>query len=391
MADIHNAIMKTKLVFNRKSRPGKQLIDIYVYIGGDKKIYIPSGLRILPENWDKKKGCIKGLDDEEQMNAFLKSFIADIEKYYFDFLIKGETITLDDIKKRFNLNIQRREVNKEDDFLDFAQTILDQDMRIKIQSKRPQQRTIEELKLLFGKITFKDISVEMVLKFDNHLRELLFAQNTVKRFHKDFKKFINAAIAYDKMRYEKNPYLRFKPQAWKPKTEFLQTAEITAIELADLQNVELFELARDMFLFSCYTGLRFSDLNSLNKNNFDERPGGLILNLNTQKTDTQVFLRLGEMFGRKPEIMARKYLAMQSDHKYIWGRSISNQKYNQILKDIQTAAGVKTLLTSHLGRHTFGTHYAKETNGNLLQTMAAMGLKSFNTAKIYINLSHQLD
>jgi hypothetical protein len=43
-------------------------------------------------------------------------------------------------------------------------------------------------------------------------------------------------------------------------------------------------------------------------------------------------------------------------------------------------------LTIHLARNTFGTLYAKDT-GNLFQVMAAMSIRSYKTAQVYINLA----
>jgi site-specific recombinase XerD len=116
----------------------------------------------------------------------------------------------------------------------------------------------------------------------------------------------------------------------------------------------------------------------------------LVLKFESTKTDTQTFLRLYELFESRPEEIAKNYLSTFSKGKSIWGMSLSNQRYNQLLKDIGGIAGISTPLTAHLSRHTFGTHRAKQT-GNLLITMAEMGIKSFTTAKTYINLAHQLD
>lgn len=378
--------MKIKAVYNRKNRPGKQAVEIYFYINRADRIYLPTEIKIDPNQWDKSRGLIINHPEADILNNIVKQKILELETEYLRAKFDKTKFSTNKFKKA-----NKDASGKADDFISFAKNKLDTDLSIQHQSKRPQYRSLQELKAIFNVLPFEKIDLEAVTKYDNHLRKQGYTHNTIRRFHKDFKKFIRLGISHDLIKAEKNPYLHFKLKSWEAKTEFLQSAEIEAIEKADLQGVELAEIARDMFLFSIYTGLRFGDLHSLTKSDFDERPGGLVLYLKqSEKTGIPIFLRLNELFDGKPEKIARKYLALDNQHKNIWGVYFTNQRYNQTLKAIQQNAGIKTLLTGHLGRHTFGTHLAKQT-GNILFVMGCMGIKQFSTAKIYINIAHQLD
>ena len=62
-----------------------------------------------------------------------------------------------------------------------------------------------------------------------------------------------------------------------------------------------FTLIRDMFLFSCYTGLRFADVCSITHSNIDQDKAGLVLNISAQKTKKQLLLPLYQLHKGKPQ------------------------------------------------------------------------------------------
>jgi site-specific recombinase XerC len=62
---------------------------------------------------------------------------------------------------------------------------------------------------------------------------------------------------------------------------------------------------------------------------------------------------------------------------------------NKVLKEVGLLAGLSKILTTHVGRHTFGTLYAHQ-SGSIFEVMKAMGISKFETAQVYINLSEEL-
>ena len=90
------------LVFNRKGqllKDGTAQIHICAYRNGKRK-YIKTGIRIRPEQWDKKRKRIKSnVPNFMIKNEYLKKSIKEIEQYELDRLVKGESISLDELKK----------------------------------------------------------------------------------------------------------------------------------------------------------------------------------------------------------------------------------------------------------------------------------------------------
>jgi site-specific recombinase XerD len=152
------------------------------------------------------------------------------------------------------------------------------------------------------------------------------------------------------------------------------------------------EYVRDNFCFGCFTGLRFSDISRISKENIK----GDFLEIVTQKTKDFIKIPLNDF-------------AKQIIEKYSGGlpRSISNQKTNDILKEIGEIAelnevvvkrkfkGVKVievcepkhkLLSTHAARRTFVT-LSLEKGMRPETVMSITGHKDYATFKKYIKLT----
>jgi integrase len=100
---------------------------------------------------------------------------------------------------------------------------------------------------------------------------------------------------------------------------------------------------KDLFLFGCYTGLRWSDIQQLSKSNYERREGNDWLIGVQQKTGNNYAIVL------LPE-------AKQILDKWEWNMCrIGIATMNINLKRLACLAGIGRLLTMHMSRHTFAT------------------------------------
>ena len=111
---------------------------------------------------------------------------------------------------------------------------------------------------------------------------------------------------------------------------YLSYDEVGTIYALDLSHEPILELYRDMFVFGCLSGLRFSDYSNLSWN--DMRNG--LLYKKTEKMDTWVVIPLRKEAG---DIFAKHY--KQSPPK------ISNPVFNRYIKIIAKMAGITELVT----------------------------------------------
>lgn len=140
-------------------------------------------------------------------------------------------------------------------------------------------------------------------------------------------------------------------------------------------------VVKDMFLFSCYTGLSYSDMKKLSCKHLETKSDGKRwVVLNRTKTGVRSAIPL---LPQAIQILDRYEPPFFPDHDTPILPIISNQKMNVYLKELAMTCGISKLLTFHLGRHTFSTTVTL-TNGVPIETVSKMlGHSSLKTTQIY--------
>lgn len=139
--------------------------------------------------------------------------------------------------------------------------------------------------------------------------------------------------------------------------------------------------SRDLFLFSCYTGVAFVDLFALSKEHLYRDDSGVAwLKFKRQKTKTLCRVRLF------PEAEAILEAEMSEERTSLFAQ-ISYEAYTTHLKALQLRAGLAQSLTSHVGRHTFATLITLE-RGVPIETVSRMlGHNDIQTTERYASVT----
>jgi integrase len=208
------------------------------------------------------------------------------------------------------------------------------------------------LKFKYGKpdINIKKPDLQFVEEFDAFLHQKNIGLNTIgNKYHKKLKTVFHSAVQKGIINH--NPYALFKIRFEATHRQFLTEPELKKIENADLLGNQSLEKIRDMFLFSCYTGLRFSDAIDLQLNQINEDNGYFSIYRPQNKTGETLSIPL------IPEAVTiiNKYDNIERE---ITGKvfpKISNQKFNLYLKALAQFAKIDKELTHHIARHTCAT------------------------------------
>lgn len=375
------------LVFDRKNKAkssGKGTLEIVVYFTRNTRKHISTRINIKKEEWDAARSKVNSKNQNYiQINSYISSLIANIEAFEIELIQKGSSLTPQKINDFIRTGGARQS------FYQYCHSQLDIS-DIEVSSFNSQKRSIEIFNEFMPGTQFADLEPELIDRFTIFMKGRNYSEGQKWKVHKDIRKFVNRAIRQNLIKPENNPYRFLKNTRPKGKHAYLSFKDIAAIEAADVSELQKLQLAKDMFLFACYTGLRYSDLFQLKGSDFEQRDEGLIIILERMyKVDRRVFLRLYDLFDAKPQNLILPYYNANKAAKYIWGAFISNSDLNLALKALQKTAGIKQSLTVHLARHTFGTLYAYQ-SGSIFDVMKAMGIAKFETAQIYINLSGEL-
>lgn len=227
-----------------------------------------------------------------------------------------------------------------------------------------------------------DINHQFIANFEYFLKTKRECNhNSALKYVNNFKKIIRIALANQWM--DRDPFYNYKVQFETVEREFLNEEEVQKLINKDL-HLDRLKLVRDMFVFSCYTGLAYSDVKKLSSADITKGiDGGKWIRIKRTKTKSLSSIPLLPV---AEEIMER-----YQDHPEVRKGDcilpvLSNQKSNAFLKEIAALCGIKKPLTTHLARHTFATTITL-TNGVPIESVSKMlGHKDLRTTQHYAKI-----
>jgi len=337
----------------------KGLATIYVRISdGGKPTEISLGRRIPPEQWNSKKQCVKGKnEDSRSINSYLqvvKRKLQDAEK---ELLEEGRIRTSLAIKHRY-----LGEDEKYQTLLAIAEYHNDQMEGSLGTDYRPgtyknYKTTLKYLKEFIpyqyrtDDIFLKQLNHKFIADYDYWLKtEKPCTNNGAVKHLQRLKKIVNMAIRNEWLNFD--PFAKHTMTIKKVDPRYLTEDELELIETADL-DLKQHRLVRDVFIFACYTGFSYSDVAKFTPEDIRigiDREKWLF----TYRSKTDIKANV-PLLPKALEIIERykEHKLCVSNEKLL--PVFSNQKINSYLKDIAVKLKIKKKLTFHVARHTFAT------------------------------------
>ena len=363
-------------VFNRQNRitkKGTAQVEICVYMNTKRK-YFNTDVSVKPEYWDNKKKRIKqNAPNAIQLNKQINDLAQRLENYYIERRHTGKPFTLDYLTEC----MQGKDFKY---FTDFVKHEIDNDKSAAHATIVVKRTTLKVLKEFKNNILFDEVNFEFLKDFENHLISKGLGTNTIHKYFKHIRTWQNSAINKDYYELNKYAFRKFKAPTKQTNREYLEPSEIARIEnLKFTTKTEHLQKIKDMFLFACYTGLRFSDISAISKDSIKQRDGGAWLEITMQKTSEQIKLPLYLIHNGKPIQLLEKYT--QPDKKYFFD-DFTNQYVNRALKDISEMAGITKTVTFHTARHTTATFLLYK-GVPITTVQKILGHKKLQTTQIY--------
>lgn len=335
-----------------------QNVSVIVRIGRSYLRKIKTGLSLLPDEWDDVKQAPKS----KQNRMVIEAVVERLKAWERQQHMAGLRVTPESFEK-FN------SVVSADDFIAFYRMALAADKGLVSASYRDQMQTLNLIAEYCPQASINDITRRFVDGFNTFLIQRKYGQNTLKKHHKNLKKYINRAIDYGLMKIElhQHPYRGFKLSAKPSDRTNLSMSQLEAIAALELSGSAA--MVRDVFLFCAATGSRFID---------SQQAGYLIEDGEISWVPVKTQKHTGRV--RVPvDLICRDWVRLPVP-------VMSNAFGNRVLKTIAIDAGIDKPISFHTARHTFLTLVAKKT-GNLFKVMKYAGLRKPDTAMVYIHLA----
>lgn len=200
-----------------------------------------------------------------------------------------------------------------------------------------------------------------------YLRERGAKESSIKQYITMFRAFVRWCIKRGVI--SANPFEGVKIHAEQAKIEYLTIEELRALIAVPTKYG-----VRDMFLFSCFTGLRYSDVSELRWGDVEETNGSTRLRYRQKKTRKFEYVDIN---AQAVALMG----ARRADEERVFA-TISTHTRNYQLRRWVKSAGIRKHITFHCARHTFATMLI--TQGVDIYTVSKLlGHSSVATTQIY--------
>src|SRR5690606_12208286 len=383
--------MKTKITLHFYAKSTKAnangLLPIYVRLTVDgKRLEFSTKKFVEKIKWSNELSKMKGTTEEARsINSYLDLMKAKVLEAQMELLHRNEGLTIENFKRKILGTEERQRM--------LVPIFQDHNNKIKeLVGKEYALGTLERyttslkhtIEFMQWKYNVSDIDITkidhaFITDYEFWLRSVRnCANNTAVKYIKNFNKIIKICLANDWL--DKNPFANYKSKVKEVERVYLTEAEIQSIIEKDFKTERL-SLVRDIFLFSCFTGLAYIDVKNLTKSHISYGiDGEKWIFTYRQKTESASKIPIRPV----TQIIIDNY----SEHPQCLNENrllpiLSNQKMNAYLKEIAGICEINKELTFHIARHTFATTVTLS-NGVPIESVSKMlGHKNLRTTQHY--------
>lgn len=358
------------LLTGKMNKAGRCPIVIRVYLAGKHIHQISIGKRITPAQWNEDKRQVRNNHPQALLiNQLISRQVRELEDKFMKMSLQDVPMTTNRVKS------VAKGLDPGKDFYKW----LDEYVPIHYQGASP--RTLETVGFEISKLkrwrpdlSFNDLDYKFLTEYKAYLIRLGNSDNTIWKAMKFLNTMINAAVKVGGY-IQRSPFNDFNRGTYKqverPYLTLQECDNIKALLPAlpkELQAVGYY------YLFMCYTGLRYTDATT--HFNYDTH----VINeerivMQTEKADTVVNLLLHDRL--------RDVLAFIKHHHL----KMPNKTFNIHLKIIGSMANIRTPLSAHVGRHTFGATLA-DLDVPIEVAQKLLGHRDRKSTEIYYHLKN---
>lgn len=229
-------------------------------------------------------------------------------------------------------------------------------------------------------IPFTALDRSFIDKYDLYLRtERHLSPSTIVLLTTRLSTIVGEAVAAGIITAD--PFAGYEPEHPEWVQKYLTTDELHRLMTTPLRHPTLY-LTRDLFLFSCYTGIPYGDMRLLSDDDLEVAEDGQVW-IKTSRTKTKVDCELPLL--DIPLHILNKYRGLAPKGKLL--PMYHNSTLNKALKQIAEICGIERRLIFHCGRHTYATEITLS-HGVPLETVSKMlGHTEIKTTQIYAKVT----
>ncbi|MDR0185395.1 site-specific integrase [Prevotella brunnea] len=372
---------------NYVNKEGKTPVMLRIYLNNERLSIGSTGIAVQQSQWDREKERLKGRTTEAlSTNLELDNIQSGLQTIFKKVEMTDE-VSLERIKSEY-LG-KKEDVDTLMSLFNKHNSDVARQVGVSVEAATLQKYNVCKkhfsnfLRDKYGRsdIRLSELGYIVIHDFDIYLRTVVGQNpNTATRMMKTFKTITILGRKLGVLHHD--PFLNIRFHMEPVNRGFLTDEEILKIANKDF-GIGRLELVRDVFVFSCFTGLAYIDVYNLAPENIVTLNGKQWIMTKRQKTSVETNVLLLDI----PKSIIAKY----SGKTYRDGKlfpMLTNQKLNSYLKEIADICGIKKNLTFHLARHTFATMSLSK--GVPIESVSKMlGHTNIKTTQIYARITNK--
>ena len=375
---------------NYVNKEGKTSVMLRIYLNNERLSLGSTGIAITASQWDKDKERIKGRTTDALSTNLQLDNIASGLQAIFRKIEMSDDLSLERIKSEF-LG-KKDEIDTLMQLFEKHNTDISKQVGISVSKATLQKYNIckrhfsdfldKQYKRNDLKLT--ELTYLVIREFDLYLRTVVGQNsNTATKTMKTFKTITLLGQKMGVLLHD--PFMNHRFHLEPVNRGFLTDEEILLIANKEI-GIPRLELVRDIFIFSCFTGLAYIDVSNLTPDHIITLGDKQWIMTQRQKTSVETNILLLDI----PKAIIDKYCdnpAYPKRENKLFP-ILSNQKMNAYLKEIADLCGIKKNLTFHLARHTFATMSLSK--GVPMESVSKMlGHTNIKTTQIYARITNK--
>ena len=358
-----------------------------IYLNNERLSLGSTGISVKSSQWDKEKERIKGRTTEALNTNLQLDNIASELQSIFRRIEMSDVVSLERIKSEFlgkkeEIDTLMQLFEKHNG--DVAKQVGVSVGKATLQKYNVCKRHFSEfLEKQYKRSDLKltELTYVVIREFDLYLRtEVGQNPNTATKTMKTFKTITLLGQKMGVLLHD--PFMNHRFHIEPVNRGFLTDEEILCIAHKQI-NIPRLELIRDIFIFSCFTGLAYIDVSNLTPDHIVTLGDKQWIMTQRQKTSVETNVLLLDI----PKAIIAKYGGKTYRNGKLFPM-LTNQKTNSYLKEIADICGIKKNLTFHLARHTFATMSLSK--GVPMESVSKMlGHTNIRTTQIYARITNK--
>ena len=373
--------LKKGVSFYIEQKADERTAAIYLLVTfACQRVRIYTHCRCSRNYWDAKTNRVSGGKDKDKINVNLNDYESLVTELFSEYENYPTVEKLrDDIKERIIMPERPQSIYERfDEYLETSS----RKKSWEVGTAKRKRVCKNKLYSFCPELTFQDLTEKKLLSFVEYQQDLRLVNTTVQKNISILKSFLKWATkeGYNKNDAYKTFDLELKGTNGKAnKVIALNWAELMTVYHLNIPETKNYlKQVRDVFVFQCFTGLRYSDVFNLRKYNIK----GDHIEIVTMKTDDRLTIPLND-YSRA--ILAKYRDVSFKDDKVL--PTISNQKMNEYLKELGELAGFtqKETIVKYIGSEATTTVLPKS---ELLSTH--VGRRTFVSIGSYLNIPYEI-